>query len=150
MYGAIRNLFDLPIASPHRALSSEFACLPVQIRYRQITRRIASRYMISNPLQWLDGTLPEAFFQRAIRASLDSAISDSLINYSCPRTPDPAAVDFLSCLDVPGDVVCKDLFRDGMYLFLQMDLIWTENWVIPLLFIRMQIVYFLCLNIVLY
>ena len=31
IYGAIRNLFDLPIATPHRAISSEFSTLPVAI-----------------------------------------------------------------------------------------------------------------------
>ena len=33
--------------------------------------------------------------------------------WSHPAPPDPAKREFLSCLDVPGDVVCKEMFSDG-------------------------------------
>ena len=116
MYSALQNLFDHPIATPHRAISSEFTCLPVQIRYQQIIPRISARQLITNRLQGLDAALPEASIQMSAHASLDSAIRNSIIDWSCPRVPNPTGSEFLFCLDVPGDVMCKELFSRGALL----------------------------------
>ena len=113
IYSAIRALFDLPIATPHRALSSEFAFLPVQIRYRQITRRIAARRLIHDPLKWLDNHLPQGSFRDNTRTSLDDALQNSIMTWDCPRPEDPLTHEFLCCLDISGDVVCKDMFEEG-------------------------------------
>ena len=60
IYAALRTLFDLPIATPHRALSSEFSIVPTSIRYNLITRRIAARRILYDPLSWLDEYLPSS------------------------------------------------------------------------------------------
>ena len=113
MYGAIRALFDLPIATPHRALSSEFASLPVHIRYLQITRRIAARHLIRDPLSWLNNSLPAGSFRTHTHASLNTAMRDSMLAWDCPRAAGPRVNEFLCFLDIPGDVVCKDMFEEG-------------------------------------
>ena len=33
--------------------------------------------------------------------------------WNCPRPEDPLAHEFLCCLDISGDVVCKDMFEEG-------------------------------------
>ena len=73
MYSAIRALFDLPIATPHHALSSEFAFLPVQLCYLQITRRIAARQLIADPLELLNTSLPAGSFRAHTQALLATA-----------------------------------------------------------------------------
>ena len=113
IYGAIRNLFDLPIAVPHRAISSEFACVPVHIRHLQIVRRIAARRLIRDPLKWLDDRLPSGSFQDVSRASLDTAIQDTILPWSCPPSGAPPTREFLRCLNESGDVVCKEMFKEG-------------------------------------
>ena len=85
----------------------------MQIRFLQITRRIAARHLIRDPLKWLDGSLPAGSFQAHTRASLDAAMRDSMLSWVCPREAAPPTFEFLRCLDVPGDVVCKELFADG-------------------------------------
>ena len=112
IYEAIRALYDLPIATPHRALSSEFAFLPVHLRHQQIIRCIAARKLTHDPLQWLDNHLPLGSFGADVRASLDDAIQDSMLAWSCPKPEAPPAHEFL-CLDISGDVVCKDMFEKG-------------------------------------
>ena len=113
IHSAIRSLFDLPIATPHRALSSEFAFLPIQIRQRQITRRIAARRLIHDPLKWLDNHLLQGSFRDNTRTSLDNALQDSIMTWDCARPEDPLTHEFLCCLDISGDVVCKDMFEEG-------------------------------------
>lgn len=65
MYGAIRNLFDLSIATPHRAISSEFSIMPTAVRFHHITRRIAARHLTHRPLDWLNGHLAEGSLLRS-------------------------------------------------------------------------------------
>ena len=113
IYGAIRNLFDLPIAVPHRAISSEFACVPVHIRYRQIVRRIAARRLIRDPFKWLDSSLPPGLFRDNSRASLDTALQDCILPWDPPRLDSPSVKEFICCLDESGDVVCNELFKEG-------------------------------------
>ena len=43
MYEATKRLFDMPFATPHRALSAEFALTPTAIQARYVTRRITTR-----------------------------------------------------------------------------------------------------------
>ena len=38
---------------------------------------------------------------------------DSILNWECPRLDNPPDNDFLCCLDVSGDVVCKEMFTGG-------------------------------------
>ena len=113
IYGALRNLFDLPIATPHRALSSEFSSLPVHLRYLQITRRIAARRLLCDPLGWLDSSLPTGTFRTATRNSLDDTLRNSMLTWDCPQGLNISSGNFLDCLDVPGDVVCKEMFVEG-------------------------------------
>ena len=113
IYGALRNLFDLPIATPHRALSSEFASLPVHLRYLQITRGIAARRLIRDPLQWMDSSFPAGTFSDTIDNSLDTVMQGTMLTWDCPREINPPSGNFLDCLDVPGDVVCKELLVEG-------------------------------------
>ena len=113
IYGALRNLFDLPIATPHRALSSEFASLPVHLHYLQITRRIAARRLVRDPLQWMDSSLPAGTFSNTINDSLDTVMQETMLTWDRPREINLPLGNFLDCLDVPGDVVCKELFVDG-------------------------------------
>src|SRR5437588_6876099 len=41
MYGAIKRLFDLPMATSHRAISNEFGFIPMAIRYQYNSNRMA-------------------------------------------------------------------------------------------------------------
>ena len=43
MYEAFRRLFDIPIATPHRALSSEFALSPTKIQREYVRARLGER-----------------------------------------------------------------------------------------------------------
>ena len=43
MYEALRRLFDIPIATPHRALSSEFALPPTKIQWEYVRTRLGER-----------------------------------------------------------------------------------------------------------
>ena len=114
IYSALRTLFDLPIATPHRALSSEFSILPTSIRYRLITRRIAARRLLKNPLHWLDEYLPSGSLQTLIRSSLDPIFGNTIMNWSNK----PGSKDFLCnflCLNENGKgfekgdlIVCTD------------------------------------------
>ena len=113
IYGAIRALFDLLIATPHRALSSEFAFLSVHLWHQQIIRHIAARKLTHDPLKWLDNHLPQDSFGANVLASLNGAIQDSMLAWSCPRPEEPPAHEFFCCLDISGDVVCKDMFEKG-------------------------------------
>ena len=84
IYGALCNLFDLPIATPHRAISSGYPALPVSIRFKQITRRIAARQLVFDPLEWLDLHLSHGQLRLSIRGSLDSTFGDTLLPWSLP------------------------------------------------------------------
>ena len=56
MYEALRRLFDVPKATPHRALSSEFALPPTKIQWEYIRRRLEERRKKHDPLrgvEWL-------------------------------------------------------------------------------------------------
>src|SRR5437588_1877590 len=50
IYSALKRLFDLPIATPHRAILSKFGFIPTAIRYRYICDRMRERYQRFNPL----------------------------------------------------------------------------------------------------
>lgn len=82
IYSALRNLFDLPIATHHRAISSEFSALPVSIRFNQITRRIAARKLVFDPLEWLNPHLDGGTLGASIRTSLDSVFGETLLPWS--------------------------------------------------------------------
>ena len=43
MYEALRRLFDIPIATPHRALSSEFALPLTKIQWEYVRKRLGER-----------------------------------------------------------------------------------------------------------
>ena len=43
MYEALRRLFDILIATPHRALSSEFALPPTKIQWEYVRKRLGER-----------------------------------------------------------------------------------------------------------
>ena len=43
MYEAFMRLFDIPIATPHRALSSEFALPPTKIQWEYVRARLGKR-----------------------------------------------------------------------------------------------------------
>ena len=101
------------IATPHRGLSSELASLPVHLRYLQITRRIAARRLVRDPLRWMDSSLPAGTFSDTIHKSLDTVMQDTMLAWNRPPEMIPPHENFLDCLDVPGDVVCKDLFAEG-------------------------------------
>ena len=106
IYAGLRTLFNLPIAIPHRALSSEFSIVPMTIRYRLITRRIAARRLLKNPLQWLDEYLPGGPFQTLIRSSLDRIFEDTIVNWNNK----PGSKDFLNnflCSRETGEVFGK-------------------------------------------
>ena len=102
--------FRPSIATPHRALSSEFASLPVHLRYLQMTRRIAARRLVRDPLHWLDPSIPPGSFRTDTRNSLDIALQDTMLAWDCPQRP---SENFLDCLDIPGDVVCREMFVEG-------------------------------------
>ena len=44
MYETMKRLLDMPIATPHRALSAEFALTPSAIQYNYLTERISHRH----------------------------------------------------------------------------------------------------------
>ena len=50
MYEALRRLFDIPKATPHRALSSEFALPPTKVQWEYIRRRLEERRKKHDPL----------------------------------------------------------------------------------------------------
>ena len=51
MYEALRRLFDIPKATPHRALSSEYALPPTQIQWAYIRRRLGERKRRHDPME---------------------------------------------------------------------------------------------------
>ena len=74
IYGTLRNLVDLPFPTPHCAISSEFSALPVSLCFRQISRRIAARRLVFDPLRWLD---PHLISKKIKLASWTSDLSDT-------------------------------------------------------------------------
>ena len=55
MYEALRRLFDIPIATPHRALSSEFALPPTKIQWEYVRSRLGERrrrYEAMKGIKW--------------------------------------------------------------------------------------------------
>ena len=119
IYAALRTLFDLPIVTPHRALSSEFSIVPTSIQYRLITCHIAARRLLNNPRQWLDEYLPSGSFQTLIRSSLDRIFEDSIVNWNNKLGSKDFLYDFL-CSEETGEgfekgdlVVCTDGSNSG-------------------------------------
>ena len=51
MYEALRRLFDIPKATPHRALSSEYALPLTKIQWEYIRQRLGERRNRSDPLE---------------------------------------------------------------------------------------------------
>ena len=51
MYEALRRLFDIPKATPHRALSSEYALPPTQIQWEYIRQRLGERRKRHDPMK---------------------------------------------------------------------------------------------------
>ena len=51
MYEALRRLFDIPKATPHRALSSEYALPPTEIQWAYLRRRLGERRKRHDPLK---------------------------------------------------------------------------------------------------
>ena len=113
IYGALRTLFDLPIATPHRALSSEWAIVPTKIRYDYIIRRIATRRSAHDPLAWLDPEMPDGTLRTTIRSSLSPILDGTIFDWVCRTEPKIKFDEVFQCLDVPGDVVCNELFTEG-------------------------------------
>ena len=106
IYAALRTLFDLPIATPHRALSSEFSIIPTAIRYQLITRRIAARRLLNDPLEWLNEYLPNGTFRNLIRSSLDRVFENEIVKWD----NNPGSKRFLE------DFLCQDAessFKEG-------------------------------------
>ena len=112
IFAAIRTLFDLPIATPHRAISSEFSIVPTSIRYNYIIRRIASRRLTFDPQAWLDNTLPSGHTRSLIRSSLDNVFEDTIVSWK-NETPLNDFKNVFLCQDEPGDVVISKIFQDG-------------------------------------
>ena len=51
MYEALRRLFDIPKAMPHRAISSEYSLPPTKIQWEYIRRLLGERRRRYNPLE---------------------------------------------------------------------------------------------------
>ena len=51
MYEALRRLFDIPKATPHRALSSEYALPPTQVQWEYIRQRLGERRKRHDPMK---------------------------------------------------------------------------------------------------
>ena len=51
MYEALRRLFDIPIATPHRALSSEFALPPSKVQWEYVRKRLGERRRRYDPMK---------------------------------------------------------------------------------------------------
>lgn len=71
VYSAMKVLFDLPVATPHRAISSEFHMIPSGIRYNLLIRRIASRQLRYRPLRFMDSYFPPGDLSQRIMDSID-------------------------------------------------------------------------------
>ena len=54
MYEALRRLFDIPIATPHRALSSEFALPPTKIQWEYVRKRLGERRRRHDPTKGIE------------------------------------------------------------------------------------------------
>ena len=54
MYEALRRLFDIPIATPHRALSSEFALPPTEIQWEYVRKRLGERRRRYDPTKGIE------------------------------------------------------------------------------------------------
>ena len=53
MYEALRRLFDIPKATPHRALSSEYALPPTKTQWAYIRQRLGERRKRHDPMEGL-------------------------------------------------------------------------------------------------
>ena len=60
MYEALRRLFDIPIATPHRALSSEFALPPTRIQWEYVRDRLGERRRRHDPTKGIGWKTLEA------------------------------------------------------------------------------------------
>ena len=120
IYAAMRVLFDLPTATPHRAISSEFHMVPSSIQYNLIIRRIATRRLHYKPLSFLDDYFPPGNFSQKILSSIDKEYFDFFQSLPPPykvEWPDNVdTVDFTQKLDFS---LLRDndlfVFSDGSY-----------------------------------
>ena len=115
----MRILFDLPTATPHRAISSEFRMVPTQIRYNLITRRLTTRLLLNRPLLFLDAVLPPGSLGNRITTSIDSSFENlpptPLSFYTC-WPPNLSGIDF--SLKLNYDLFLDDdmlVFSDGSF-----------------------------------
>lgn len=73
VYSAMRALFDLPIATPHCAIWSEFAQTPSTMRYNFIIRRIAARHLMHQPLQFMNSYFAPGSLNLKFTSSIDAS-----------------------------------------------------------------------------
>ena len=60
MYEALRRLFDIPIATPHRALWSEFALPPTKIQWEYVRDKLGERRRRHDPTKGIEWRTLEA------------------------------------------------------------------------------------------
>ena len=125
-FAAASTLFDLPIVTPHRALASEFSIIPTSIRYNYITRHIAARHLIFDPLKWLDNHLPKGPTHVRIRSSLDSIFESFLVLRRDVSTLSTFKNVF-SCQDVPGTELISKEFKEGDLIICTDDSFYGDN-----------------------
>ena len=108
IYGAIHRLFDMPLATPHRAISSEFGIIPTSLRYNTIIRKIAARLLRYRPLQFMDELFPPMTLEKTITTS----INDQYQNLA-PITKSMPINDFSYCKEIDfSGRISFDLIRD--------------------------------------
>ena len=119
VYTAMKTLFDLPSATPHRAISSEFKMIPSHIRYHLIIRRIAARHLEHRPLQFMDLFFPPGQLSSRIASSISADYRTLPPPPTRPGTNWPGnlmPIDFSQKLDF---LLLKDddlfVFSDGSF-----------------------------------
>ena len=113
-YAAMRILFDLPNATPHRAISSEFRLVPSKYRYNLIVRRLATRQLMHRPLAFLDGLVPPGELHNKITTSID------LIYQNLPPAPKNFFVNWslnLQNVDFSTSLNFLNLANDDLLVF---------------------------------
>ena len=119
IYEAIRRLFDMPIATPYRAISSEFGIILCSLRYNTIIKKIPSRLLRHRPLQFMDQIFSSTPLENKITSSIDNNYSD--LPAELKELPNDG--DFLiNCVDFSGEISFDDIkncdllvFTDGSY-----------------------------------
>ena len=107
----------MPLATPHRAISSEFGIIPCSIRYNTITRKIASRQLKYRPLQFMDSLFPQTTLGNRITSSIDNQYHVlPLIKKNLPILDISLSIDFsgefsFDCIE-DGDLL---VFTDGSF-----------------------------------